>query len=273
MPVPKNVAQNIPFALVNNTDGSALTGATVTPYRCLDGGLQLVAAGSIGELGNGQYVLNGAAADFNADYTSAFLFDAANAVPAHVIMQMIYFRKDTAYDIPFLLLNVNTSRGLTGGSPAGMRCLDGQAQEPVAGAFVERGNGQYVFQATAGDFHANNTVGFLFTAAGAVPVHLIIDLLESYSPTDVPLDSPAAIVAHYTTGLGIMTVPSAASLWPFYVDSLPDAPDNAACIFDTTPVKDGRWMRGGAVQQHFGVEVLLRALASTTGWQKCTESY
>ena len=53
MPIPKNVAQKIPFAMISVLDGSLLTGADVTVYRILDGGVQSLASGSVNEIGNG----------------------------------------------------------------------------------------------------------------------------------------------------------------------------------------------------------------------------
>lgn len=271
MPIPKNTAHDIPFALVSSLDGSVLTGAVVSAYRCLDGAVQASAGGSVVELGNGQYVFEGAAADFNADYTTGLLFTAPDAVPVHVLFQMTYFRKDTAYNIPFLLLDVGTSLGLTGATPVGKRCLDGGGQQSVSGTFMERGQGQYVFQATVADFNADDIVGFLITASGAVPVHLIIDLLESYTTTDVLTDNPAAIIAHYLTGLALMSVPGAGD-WPLYISHLPDGDnveDNAGAIYNTTPVKDGRWMVDGSRMQHYGVQITIRSLTEEEGWDKC----
>jgi hypothetical protein len=269
MPIHKNTAHDVPFALVNSLTGEALTGASVTAYRCLDGGVQTGCAGSVTELGNGQYLFEGAAADFNADYTSGLLFVASNAVPVHVTFQMTYFRKDTTYNIPFLLLNVNTSQGLTGATPSGVKCLDGEAQVAVSGAFVERGRGQYVFQATTVDFGAEDIAGFLITATNAVPVHLIIDLLESYAPTTVLTDTPAAVLANYVTGLALMTVPSANGSWPLYISNMPDAPNNLGAIYNTTPSKDARSMEGGGIIQHYGVQIGIRCSVEETGWDKC----
>jgi len=269
MPIQKNTPHDVPFALVNNTDGTALTGASITGYRCLDGGVQTSISGSFAELGNGQYLFQGAAADFNANYTSGLLFTASNAVPVHVVLQMTYFRPDTAYNFPFLLMNVNTSLGLTGASPAGVKCLDGNAQVAVDGIFVERGNGQYVFQATEDDFNAEDIVGFLITANNAVPLHIIIDLLESYTLTSVLTDTPASVMAGYLTGVALMTVPSAGGNWPLYINNLPDAPDSAGAIYDTTPVKDGRAMVGGGVMQHYGIQITIRCRNNESGWDKC----
>lgn len=269
MPIHKNTPHDVPFALVNKLTGAALTGANVIAYRCLDGAIQTSCAGSVVEKGNGQYLFEGAAADFDANYTSGLLFTSTNGVPVHVLFQMTYFRKDTAYDIPFLLMNVNTSQGLTGASPSGVRCLDGGAQAAVSGTFVERGNGQYVFRATAADFDADDIVGFLITATNAVPIHLIIDLLESYAPTTVLTDTPAAVIANYITGLALMTVPSAGGNWPLYISNMPDSPDNIGAIYNTTPTKDGRSMEGGGVMQHYGVQIGIRCTTEETGWDKC----
>lgn len=272
MPVRKNAAHDVPFALVDALDGSALTGASVSVYRCIDGAAQGSGGGSVVELGNGQYVYEGVAADFNGDYAVGLLFVASGGVPAHVLFQMTYFRKRTAYDIPFLLINDSNSLGLTGATPVGKRCLDGAAQENVSGSFIERGNGQYVFQAGVEDFNADDVVGFLITASGAVPVHLIIDLLESYMETSVLTDTPAAVIANYLTGAALMTVPSAAGDWPLYIESLPDGPgieNNAGAIYNTTPMKDGRYMGDGGVIQHYGVQITIRATTAEIGWDKC----
>jgi len=269
MPIPKNKAQDIPFAMVNISDGTVLTGASVTAYRVLDGGVQALASGAVVEVGNGQYVFEGLAADFNADYTSGLMFVAVGGVPIHIIMQMTYFRKNTAYNIPFSLIDTETSTGLTGATPSGKRCLDGGSQENVSGTFIERGNGQYVFQASADDFNADNIVGLLITATDGIPVHLIIDLLESYTETSVVTDTPASILANYLTGLALMTVPSAAGSWPLYISHMPDQPDLMGGIYNTTPVKDGRAMQGGGIIQHYGVQIIIRSLGEETGWDKC----
>jgi hypothetical protein len=73
-------SQYIYFVLVNASSGAALTGATVTAYRALDGGSQASATGTTTELANGQYRFNLSQADTNADYGS-YLFTATNAVP------------------------------------------------------------------------------------------------------------------------------------------------------------------------------------------------
>ena len=77
----KNITgQYIYFALINSTNGVALTGATVTAYRSLDNAAQAAATGTTTELGNGQYRFNLSQADTNCN-NGSFLFTATNAVP------------------------------------------------------------------------------------------------------------------------------------------------------------------------------------------------
>ena len=77
----KNTAtQYIYFGLINSTSGAALTGATVTAYRALDGNAQALATGTTTELGNGQYRFNLSQADTNAN-NGSYLFTATNAIP------------------------------------------------------------------------------------------------------------------------------------------------------------------------------------------------
>lgn len=77
----KNLAgQYMGFCLVNASDGSALTGATVTAVRSIDGGAQAACTGTVSEKGNGQYVLALSQADTNGNDIS-YLFTATGAVP------------------------------------------------------------------------------------------------------------------------------------------------------------------------------------------------
>lgn len=82
----KNVAgQHLPFALVNASDGAALPGATVTVLRCIDGGAQAAATGTVSEKGNGQYDFAPSAADVNGNQVG-FLITAPGAIPAHLTL-------------------------------------------------------------------------------------------------------------------------------------------------------------------------------------------
>jgi hypothetical protein len=77
----KNVSgQYLYFGLVDASDGSPLTGASVSGYRDIDGAGQGAVTGNITEPGNGQYQLALSTADTNGNCIG-FLFAAAGAVP------------------------------------------------------------------------------------------------------------------------------------------------------------------------------------------------
>lgn len=267
-----NKAHDIPFLLINKSTGAVLTGATVTGYRSIDGGSQEAVDGSISELGNGQYLFEGETTDFNAEKCVGFLFIATNAVPAHLLAQIKYFHRSTAYDLPFLLISSTTGAGLTGATVTGKRCLDGAAQESVSGSIAELGNGQYLFEGTADDFAATDVIGLFFTASGAMPVHFAIDLVRVFSETDTLAESPASVLATYIISLGEMTTPSDDSSWPLYISHLPetDINDDAGAVYDTTPLKDGRLMSGPIVQ-HYGVQITIRSQSYNDGWDKIND--
>lgn len=80
----KNVAsQTIYVAMVNATTGAAITSATVTAVRSIDGASQGAATGSMVEDGNGQYHLSASQADMNGN-NIGFLFTATGAVPVSI---------------------------------------------------------------------------------------------------------------------------------------------------------------------------------------------
>jgi hypothetical protein len=77
----KNVSgQHLGFCLINATTGAALTGATVTVSRVIDGGTQATATGTVAEKGGCQYDFAPSQADTNGNQIS-FLFTAPGAIP------------------------------------------------------------------------------------------------------------------------------------------------------------------------------------------------
>jgi hypothetical protein len=80
----KNAAgQYLYFALVNATTGAALTGATVTARRSIDGSAQAACTGTVSEPGNGQYQIALSQADTNGN-NIGYLFTATNAIPVSI---------------------------------------------------------------------------------------------------------------------------------------------------------------------------------------------
>ncbi len=77
----RNVAdQEVFFTLINAATGAGETGATVAVWLTKNSGAQAAGAGSVDELGHGQYRYNFAAADTNAESVGLILL-ATNCVP------------------------------------------------------------------------------------------------------------------------------------------------------------------------------------------------
>jgi hypothetical protein len=56
-------------------------------------------------------------------------------------------------------------------------------------------------------------------------------------------------------------------LWPIYATVEPGDPDNVITVYDTTGQDDCRTM-DGKIQQHYGIQVRVRAVDHPTGWQQ-----
>lgn len=83
--------------------------------------------------------------------------------------------------------------------------------------------------------------------------------------------SQAEIIATHLIAQGIFTNPSAGSDWPLYVSNLPDSDEvnpNAAVVYDTQGVLDGRYMSNGEYAEHYGFQIRARAQEYNEGWAK-----
>ncbi len=89
--------------------------------------------------------------------------------------------------------------------------------------------------------------------------------------------SPAQIVAAFLRegSLAPFGSPSDSDpTWPVYVGSLPDgnsAPDDAACVYDTTGENTGRLLKTGNPLVRYGVQIRIRCRSYPTGWAKVYE--
>lgn len=112
----KNVAsQNLPFVLIKASDGTALTGATVTARRSIDGGAQASATGTVSELANGQYNLALSQADTNGNQIG-ILLTATGAIPVH--FSLVTTAGDPTDAVRFGLTALpNAAAAATGGVP------------------------------------------------------------------------------------------------------------------------------------------------------------
>jgi len=116
----KNVAgQYLYFALVNATTGAALTGATVTAVRTIDGGSQAACTGTVSEPGNGQYQIALSQADTNGN-NIGYLFTATNAIPVSVMATLTAADPTDAASFGITRINATIdSRMATYTQPAG----------------------------------------------------------------------------------------------------------------------------------------------------------
>lgn len=107
--------QYLYFGLVAASTGSALTGATVTAVRSIDGAAQGAATGTVSEPGNGQYQLAMSQADTNGN-NIGFLFTASTAVP--VSISIVTTAANPTDSVRFGLTALpNAAAGATGGLP------------------------------------------------------------------------------------------------------------------------------------------------------------
>jgi len=167
----KNTAtQYIYFGLINATSGAALTGATVTAYRALDGNAQASATGTFTELGNGQYRFNLSQADTNAN-NGSYLFTATNAIP--VEKTVVFTAADptdaTAFGISRLDAAI-TSRMATFTLPTNFSSLAITAGGAVTAGTVSDKTGYSLTQAFPSNF-----ASMAITAGGAVTAGTVSD--------------------------------------------------------------------------------------------------
>ncbi len=107
--------QYLYFGLVVASTGAALTGASPTGVRSIDGGSQGAVTGTITDKGNGQYEIALSAADTNGN-DIGFLFTASTAVP--VSISIITTAANPTDSVRFGLTALpNAAAGATGGLP------------------------------------------------------------------------------------------------------------------------------------------------------------
>ena len=195
----KNTAtQYIYFGLINATSGAALTGATVTAYRALDGNAQASATGTTTELGNGQYRFNLSQADTNAN-NGSYLFTATNAIP--VEKTVVFTAADptdaTAFGISRLDAAI-TSRMATFTLPTNFSSLAITAGGAVTAGTVSDKTGYSLSQA-----FPTNFASMAITAGGSVTAGTVSDK-TGYSLTQAfPSNFSSLAIA---AGTGAVTV-------------------------------------------------------------------
>lgn len=184
----KNVSgQYLYFGLLNATTGAALTGATVTAKRSIDGGAQASATGTVTEDAGGQYHLALSQADTNGN-DIGYLFTATSAIPVNISVvttaadptdaarfglsslpaSSMQVKKNQALN-NFALLMVSSTDHVTpktGATITAQRSIDGAAFGSCTNSATELSNGIYTTNLSASDLNGN-VVTFLFSATGA----------------------------------------------------------------------------------------------------------
>ncbi len=79
---------------------------------------------------------------------------------------------------------------------------------------------------------------------------------------------PAAIIRQLLIDLGHGTIPSDGGAWPIAVGHMPDSPDSAIRVVDTTGRDFGREMIAGERAEHPGVQIMVRDADEAGGWAK-----
>ncbi len=81
--------------------------------------------------------------------------------------------------------------------------------------------------------------------------------------------SPAQIVAKLLVDLGVATGPGGTALWGAFTSTLPDRPDNVIAVKNTTGVDESDLLvTVGGTDQHYGVQIMVRAVDEPTCWLK-----
>jgi hypothetical protein len=85
------------------------------------------------------------------------------------------------------------------------------------------------------------------------------------------LHSAADIVRFAMIQLGLGTLPADRDSWPIFVAQEPNGPDEVMTLYDTSGQLFGRIQQTGESVQHYGFQVMLRALTSHGGMAKLQE--
>jgi hypothetical protein len=83
--------------------------------------------------------------------------------------------------------------------------------------------------------------------------------------------TPARIIAQLLIDAEKATDPTLRKNWPAFYGKLPDNPDIAIAVYNSTPVADGRNQRTGEKLFHHGIQVRVRADDSELSGVKCSE--
>lgn len=76
------------------------------------------------------------------------------------------------------------------------------------------------------------------------------------------------LLVNQSLGTSAVVPSSDNTSWPVYATNEPDVPDNVITIYDTQGRISGRSGVDGERDEHYGIQVRVRSLSHTTGYQK-----
>jgi hypothetical protein len=80
--------------------------------------------------------------------------------------------------------------------------------------------------------------------------------------------SPAEIVRKYLIDQSTVVMGGTSGGWPSYYANKPENPDNLVAVYNTAPFIDGRVHNSGEVDEHAGIQVLIRGTDDRIAWAK-----
>lgn len=83
--------------------------------------------------------------------------------------------------------------------------------------------------------------------------------------------SPADIVRYLLVNLSRGSLPEDEAAWPIYVSQEPDHPDSCITVYDTSGIIEGRAQISGEIQEHYGIQIKVRAASPTVAYAKISE--
>lgn len=90
---------------------------------------------------------------------------------------------------------------------------------------------------------------------------------------EITTDSPACVIQNYLINQGLATNPIDGGSWPVYCGLLPDSPDNAIAVFDTTGISQGKAHVTGETFWNYGIQVMVRSKTESVGSAKVLAIY
>lgn len=82
-------------------------------------------------------------------------------------------------------------------------------------------------------------------------------------------NSPAEVLTQLLVDIGQGSETLTAD-WACHVSKEPTTPDKVITCYNTAPFMQGRFAKGGQVQQKFGVQIRLRSPTDPVGWAKAS---